>query len=153
MPRTQPLKTSPEATLRKQNAMVAEARARQKEPSNLAPVREPSRPEALVDTENEPTSSTRAGSRPHAGIRQSQPPAVPHPDTGEIFLPVAHGLCWQCGHPGHRQENCQGKPLLFCSCFGRIGVMSSQCLCIDIAIQTSPQPQPGGSAPYRPDAT
>lgn len=99
--------------------------------------------------EYEPTLSTRTGpksaqKRKHEEARspniRDRPIATPHPDTGTITLPVAHGLCWRCGRPGHLRISCNRKAILFCSRCGKVGVQSRYCDC-----RGAPAKRPRGS--------
>ncbi|CAG9771566.1 unnamed protein product [Ceutorhynchus assimilis] len=56
-----------------------------------------------------------------------------------IRLPVEKGLCWRCGYPNHRRDNCTGSPLVFCSRCGQVGIMSKHCPC-------EPVPRPPSSS-------
>lgn len=46
-----------------------------------------------------------------------------------IVLPVELDLCWRCGYPGHRRDNCTRRRLMFCSRCGTVGVLSRTCTC------------------------
>lgn len=57
--------------------------------------------------------------------------------ASDIHLPVHLDLCWRCGYPGHRRNHCTGKPLMFCSRCGNVGIMSCHCPCGSVPSSSS----------------
>lgn len=46
-----------------------------------------------------------------------------------VHLPVSQNLCWKCGYPGHLRSACKGRPILFCSRCGLVGILTRDCQC------------------------